>query len=158
MTVDSGIPAGTVAYMSPEQAQGEPAEPRSDIWSLGVVLYQMLAGEQPFTGDHAQSLLYGILNREPAPLSTLRPEVPAELARVVHRCLDRDLDRRYASAEELLADLRHLPGLQRLDLQQRIDEETVALRGGDAPGRRVRRVEQACVLQVGCGDVDWHFE
>jgi serine/threonine protein kinase len=99
---------GTAAYMSPEQARGEEADRRSDIWSLGVVLYEMLAGLLPFRGDYEQALVFQILNTAPAPITSLRTGIPLELERIVNKCLEKDREERYQTAADLIADLRHL--------------------------------------------------
>ena len=97
---------GTVHYMSPEQTMGKDVDQRTDIWSLGVVLYEMLTGKLPFKGDYEQAVIYSILN-EPSPkLRSIRPEVPPELEKIVDRCLEKDRDKRYQRADEIIADLR----------------------------------------------------
>src|SRR5262249_22809286 len=106
-----GSTIGTVAYMSPEQARGEEASPRSDIWAIGVVLYEMLTGEVPFKGAYPEAILYAVRN-EPAPsLETRAPGVRAEVERVIQRALRKDPDERFQSARELARELRLLRGL-----------------------------------------------
>ena len=102
----TGKTLGTVAYMSPEQARGHEVDHGADLWSLGVVLYEMLAGRRPFPGEHAQSVVYAILNTEVPPLPSARAEVPADLARAVGRALTKLRGDRQGSAEELVAELR----------------------------------------------------
>ena len=97
---------GTVAYMSPEQAQGEDVDSRTDLWSLGVVLYEMLTGELPFRGDRDLSIIHSIIHEEPKPLKQLKPPVPEELQQVVSRALRKNRDSRYGSAGDMLKDLR----------------------------------------------------
>jgi eukaryotic-like serine/threonine-protein kinase len=104
----SGMRPGTVAYMSPEQLQSETVDERSDLWSLGVVLYEMLTGRQPFGAGHELSTVYRILHEEPAPPSTLRAEIPAELEEIVLRLLRREPEERYLSAAEVLEALEAL--------------------------------------------------
>jgi serine/threonine protein kinase/Tol biopolymer transport system component len=106
----AGSSAGTPAYMSPEQARGEEVDRRTDLWSLGVVLYEMLAGRRPFRGEREQAVIYSILNEPPRPLRELRPEVPPELEKIVDRLLAKEPAERYASVEKVLADLRALRG------------------------------------------------
>lgn len=101
-----GATLGTVSYMSPEQAMGRDVDLRTDIWSLGVMLYEMISGCRPFKGEYDQVVLYSIMNNDPEPLGGLRAGVPPELEQVVVKCLEKDMSKRYQSAEELLLDLK----------------------------------------------------
>jgi len=101
---------GTVAYMSPEQTQGETVDHRADIWSLGVVLYEMLTGQVPFKGEYDQAVIYSIMNEDPKPITVLRPDLPMALAQVVEKTLPKDRHARYQHMDEMLADLRQLKG------------------------------------------------
>lgn len=103
-----GMTVGTAAYMSPEQALGEKLDQRTDIWSLGVVLYEMITGRLPFPGDYEQAIVYRIMNEEPEPITSLRSNVPMELERIVKKALGKAPDSRYQHADELLVDLKAL--------------------------------------------------
>lgn len=100
---------GTVAYMSPEQAKGEDVDHRTDIWSLGAVLFEMLAGERPFTKSHEQALIYSILNDELKSLISFRPDATKQLEQVVHKALEKDRDDRYQNIKELIQELKQPP-------------------------------------------------
>ena len=104
----SGTTLGTAAYMSPEQARGEESDHRADIWSLGVVLYEMLTGRTPFRGDHEAAVVYSILNEDPPPITGLRTGVPVELERIVGKTLEKERKRRYQGMGELLVDLKNV--------------------------------------------------
>jgi TolB-like protein/Tfp pilus assembly protein PilF/tRNA A-37 threonylcarbamoyl transferase component Bud32 len=115
-----GIPMGTVAYMSPEQAEGRDIDCRTDIWSLGVVLYEMVSGRPPFKGENAHAILYSILNVDPVPVTRIRPGIENPLERIINKALTKDPDSRYQSVGDLLADLREIGyGLETRDLKTR---------------------------------------
>ncbi len=97
---------GTVAYMSPEQAQGAEVDHRTDIWALGAVLYQMLTGQLPFKGDYDQAIVYSILNEDPEATTSLCPDVPEAIAEIIHRALSKEPDDRFATANEFLDALK----------------------------------------------------
>ncbi len=103
-----GVAMGTVAYMSPEQARGEELDARTDLFSLGVVLYEMAAGKPAFSGTTAALLFDAILNRAPVPLEQLHPELPPRLAKIIGRLLEKDRDVRYQTASDVRAALKGL--------------------------------------------------
>jgi serine/threonine protein kinase/sugar lactone lactonase YvrE len=103
-----GTTIGTIAYMSPEQAKGNTADSRSDIWSLGVVIYEGISGQLPFQGEYDQALVYSILNDDPQALTALRSGVPLELERILNKCLEKEPEYRYQSTSDLQADLKRL--------------------------------------------------
>jgi serine/threonine protein kinase/Tfp pilus assembly protein PilF len=117
---------GTAAYMSPEQAQGEEVDQRSDIFSFGVVLYELLTGKLPFGGEHHAAIIYSIINEEPQPVSRYNNQVSTELERIVSKALVKEKEERYQHIDDLLADLRHeRKGLEYVKTAQ-IPKEAVA--------------------------------
>ena len=150
-----GIVLGTPFYMSPEQARGLKVDARSDVFSLGAVLYEMLAGQKPFEGPTSADVLAAILDREPPPLSQISPAAPAELARIVAKALEKDKQQRYQVMLDMLLDLKRLK--QQLDLQAELARatpadglgpagKTLVLRSGPRPRSRGAR---AAALAVG---------
>ena len=110
----TGMTVGTAAYMSPEQAKGAEVDQRTDIWSLGVIMYEMLTGRPPFQGDVEPALLYSIMNQDPEPVTALRSDVPIELERVAMRSLAKNPDKRYESADDVLTQLKEIRAHQDL--------------------------------------------
>ncbi len=101
-----GTTLGTVAYMSPEQARGEEVDQRSDIWSLGIVMYEILSGQLPFRGDREASILYSVVHEEAKPVTAWNPDIPPELQQIINRSLKKKSEARYAFASEMLNDLK----------------------------------------------------
>ena len=108
INTERGIVMGTAQYLSPEQARGKKIDGRSDIWSLGVILYEMLSDVRPFEGETTTDVLAGILKSEPEPLGGLAEGIPEELERIVRKMLEKDAGERYQTANDLLHDLRDL--------------------------------------------------
>jgi eukaryotic-like serine/threonine-protein kinase len=147
-----GAIVGTAAYMSPEQAEGKPVDARSDVFSFGAVLYEMVTGQRTFSGDSMLSTLAAVLNNEPAPLP---PDLPSELRTLIARCLRKDRDRRFQHIDDVLIALR--------ELKEESDSGKLAVEQA-APSRRPSRVIQwaaggsALVLAIGAFAAwQWYF-
>ncbi len=104
----AGVVMGTVHYMSPEQALGRDVDGRSDIFSLGVVLYELTTGRLPFSGGSPTETIERIANAQPDAIARFNYDVPAELERIIRRCLEKDPEERYQTAKDLLIELKHL--------------------------------------------------
>lgn len=145
-TYDGGyFVVGTASYMSPEQARGKPLDGRSDIFSLGVVLYEALSGRSPFSGESAVDTLSAVLHQDPLPLAEVAPNVSRDLARAVERCLAKDPEERYQSMRDLSLELKSL----RRDFESGLISSRSRVLAETAPSRRVRnllRVAAAALL------------
>ena len=128
----TGTTMGTIAYMSPEQSRGEAVDQRSDLWSVAVMLYEMLAGEVPFKGDYEQAIIYSIINEDPEFITKVRGEVPVELEKILEKALSKNPEKRYQSAREMLVAIESLRG------------ETAEISGGSRRlfklGRKQRKI------------------
>ena len=132
-----GVTPGTIAYMSPEQVASRPLDRRTDLWSLGVVLYEMCTGERPFGGESAGAVLYAILEHSPPPASAVRRELPADVDAVLARLLAKDPERRYRDAEQLISDVEWISG-GRSSVSEMADRGGVAESIPHATARPVR--------------------
>ena len=116
---DAGVVMGTSHYMSPEQARGKPVDARTDIWSLGVLMYEMVAGRVPFEGETSTDVIVASTQKEPPPLARFAPEVPAELDWIVTKALRKAKDERYQTVKELITDLKRLK--QKLEFEDELE-------------------------------------
>jgi eukaryotic-like serine/threonine-protein kinase len=108
MLTKTGSTLGTVPYMSPEQARGDAVDHRTDIWSFGAVLYEMLTGQRPFKSEYETALIYSIINEDPEPVTAVRSGIPMDLERVISKCLEKDPVNRYQHVNEISVDLRRI--------------------------------------------------
>ena len=135
-----GTAMGTVAYMSPEQARGQLTDARTDLFSLGTVLYQMATGKLPFNGDTSAVVFDAILNREPAPVAQINPALPGSLSRVIEKALEKDRELRYQSATDLRTDL------VRVKRDLNADAKPTSHPAGDSPRSGTRAAERSIAV------------
>jgi len=134
---DTGVVLGTSSYMSPEQARGLAVDARTDIWSLGVVLYEMAAGRVPFEGATTGDVIVSILEHNPPPLTEFCPEAPVELQRIITKALQKDREERYQTANDLLTDLKSFR--QELDFEAKLERSQQPNSNGE---RRLRAIAE----------------
>jgi eukaryotic-like serine/threonine-protein kinase len=115
----TGTTVGTIAYMSPEQAIGRNVDNRTDIWSLGIMLYEMLTGQTPFPGDYDQAVIYRIINEEPDPASKMKPELRADIDDLIGKALEKNPGNRYQHTEELIKDLENIKSGNMVSIKNR---------------------------------------
>jgi serine/threonine protein kinase len=142
---DTGVVMGTSSYMSPEQARGLAVDARTDIWSLGVVIYEMVTGRAPFEGATTSDVIVSILDREPPPLAQASPEAPAELQRIISKTLHKDREGRYQTAKDLLIDLKSLN--QDLEFKARLEVRPCGKSSRRSPAMRATASYQCLTMR-----------
>jgi len=131
---EPGMMIGTVPYMSPEQVQGQPVDVRSDIFSFGVVLYELFGGVQPFASENSASTISSILTRDPPPLARYSHEIPLELERIVSKALAKDPESRYQTIKDMLIDLKRLK--QQFAFETELERSHSGINGNSSSGKR----------------------
>ncbi|MBP6001861.1 MAG: serine/threonine-protein kinase [Pyrinomonadaceae bacterium] len=139
-----GVVMGTVAYMSPEQARAKETDARSDVWSLGIVIYEMLAGATPFAGETANDSIAAILTKEPPPLAD---DTPSELRRIIRKSLQKQTDERYQTVKDLLLDVKNLK--KELEFSEELERSSVPQSTGSSNVSTVQRSENATAIHTG---------
>ena len=145
---EPGVVMGTAAYMSPEQARGKDVDARTDIFSLGAVIYEMLSGRAPFAGETAADIIAALIHQEPQPLSTLVPDIPAELQHIVSKALRKDRDERYQTVKSLLVDLKTLK--QELDFSAKLERSA----SPDSKAAATKNSAQAAIANAAMENAD----
>jgi serine/threonine protein kinase/TolB-like protein/Tfp pilus assembly protein PilF len=135
VNTNPGMVMGTISYMSPEQATGNDVDARTDVFSLGVVLYEMLSGRLPFEGKNPNEIIGSIIHKKPRPLARFAPDIPPELERIVEKSLSKKRDDRYQSLKDMQIDLRRLK--RHLDLKEELVDESEPISENEAATSRV---------------------
>ena len=138
-----GLVLGTAHYMSPEQTRGQKVDARSDIWSVGVVLYEMVAGSPPFRGETPSDCIASILTKEPPPLSGILPDVPLKLESILQKALRKNSDERYQTIKEMLAELRNLKA--KLEAEGSLSQTRS---GGDSNASEIKRPKRGLLVTL----------
>jgi eukaryotic-like serine/threonine-protein kinase len=150
-----GVVLGTASYMSPEQAEGLEVDQRSDIFSFGVMLYELVSGVLPFQGKSTLSVINAILHHKPEPLTALNPEIPGELERIINRALEKDRDLRFQSAQDLRANLKRLQ--RELDSQASGSQAAAPAVRPPRPTPRYWLAALVSLVLVGAAFAAWRF-
>jgi serine/threonine protein kinase/tetratricopeptide (TPR) repeat protein len=132
----SGTTLGTVPYMSPEQAQGNKVDNRTDIWSLGVVMYEMITGQRPFKSEYETALVYSIINEEPEPVTGLRSGIPLDLEKIIGKCMEKNPEDRYKHSDEIIVDLRKVERHLTSNMRSGISRPRIKMKNPSSPAEQ----------------------